>query len=63
MACGGLRVYEAAHRKLLRRPAFLGNVLLLLDRYPSLRRAAFEALALEPPVLEKLLRQHAEIRI
>lgn len=52
---GDLRSYQAEHRRLARRPAFMASLLLALDRFPSLRRTVIELLALKPPIFAKLL--------
>src|SRR5262249_18119714 len=53
-----LRVYEAAHRRLMRRPALMGAALLFLDSQLRLRRSLFRAFAARPPLFEKLLAMH-----
>ncbi|HEY3636919.1 MAG TPA: FAD-dependent monooxygenase [Rhizomicrobium sp.] len=52
---GRLASYQAEHSRLARRPAFVADTLLSLDRFPALRRTIFKALALDPPIFAKLL--------
>jgi menaquinone-9 beta-reductase len=58
LAKGNLRTYQRAHRQLRKRPATMGRLLLLLDRYPSLRRRAFRGMAREPELFACLLAAH-----
>jgi flavin-dependent dehydrogenase len=53
-----LEVYQAAHRRLMRRPAFMASLMLSLDRFPWLRPPALRAMALEPAIFSKLLAVH-----
>jgi flavin-dependent dehydrogenase len=52
---GDLESYQAEHQRLIRRPALMANLLLLLDRFPCLRRSVLRILAAEPPIFAKLL--------
>ena len=52
---GELESYQRAHRQLARRPNTMGRLLLLLDRYSSLRKRALRGLAKEPELLARLL--------
>jgi menaquinone-9 beta-reductase len=58
MECGDLAVYEAAHRRLARRPRLMANLLLTMDRWPGLRAVAFPAMAAFPRLFEGLLAIH-----
>ena len=58
MEAGDLRRYQAAHRRLARRPTWMAHLLLLLDRHPSLRRRTVSTLAAHPEVFSRLLRVH-----
>jgi menaquinone-9 beta-reductase len=58
LAKGHLENYQQAHRQIARRPMAMGRLLLLLDRYPSLRRRAFRAMAAEPELFARLLATH-----
>jgi menaquinone-9 beta-reductase len=55
LCSGELASYQAEHSRLARRPACVAGMLLLLDRFPSLRRSVLRMLALEPPIFGKLL--------
>jgi flavin-dependent dehydrogenase len=55
---GELENYQRAHRQLARRPDIMGRLLLLLDRYPSLRKRALRALADDPEVFARLMTVH-----
>jgi flavin-dependent dehydrogenase len=50
--------YHAAHRRLMRRPAFMAGLMLSLDRCPWLRPVALRAMAFEPAIFAKLLALH-----
>jgi flavin-dependent dehydrogenase len=58
LAKGDLEDYQRAHRQIAKRPATMGRLLLLLDRYPSLRRRAFRGMAGEPELFVRLLATH-----
>ena len=53
-----LEAYQAAHRRLMRRPAFMAGLMLSLDRLPWLRPPVLRAMALEPAIFRKLLAVH-----
>ncbi len=55
---GKLESYQRAHRQLVKRPNTMGRLLLLLDRYPSLRRRALRGLAGDPKLFARLLEAH-----
>jgi flavin-dependent dehydrogenase len=55
---GELDSYQRAHRQLAKRPNTMGQLLLLLDRHPSLRRRAFRGMAGEPGLFARLLAAH-----
>jgi menaquinone-9 beta-reductase len=50
--------YQAAHRRLTRRPALMGRLLLLLDSQPKLRNRAIRALAAHPNLFARLVAVH-----
>jgi menaquinone-9 beta-reductase len=50
--------YARDHRKLLRRPAFMADSLLMIDRFPALRVRALRALAAQPQLFASLLAMH-----
>src|SRR5713226_903395 len=56
---GNLANYQRAHRRLARWPYTMGRLLLLLDRYPSLRKRTLRCLAEEPELFARLLAAHA----
>ena len=58
MEAGNLTPYQAGHQRILRRPMFMGDLMLMLDRFPALRPAALRALALRPAIFAKLLSFH-----
>jgi menaquinone-9 beta-reductase len=51
--------YQAAHRRLMRRPAFMSRLLTMLGDYPQLQPAIFRILSKEPEVFARLLAVHA----
>ena len=55
---GDLSLYEEQHRRLARRPRFMANLLLTLDRWPLVRHAAFPVLSAYPRIFESLLALH-----
>ena len=55
---GNLEDYQRAHWKLAKRPHFMGRLLLLLDRFPSLRKRVLRCLAGEPELFARLLEAH-----
>jgi flavin-dependent dehydrogenase len=55
---GDLSLYEAAHRRLARRPRFMAHLLLSLDRWPLVRRSVFPLLVTCPPIFGRLLALH-----
>jgi flavin-dependent dehydrogenase len=59
LARGDLNSYQAEHRRLGRNPAMMASVLLLLDRFPWLRRMVLNGLAFEPSIFSRLLALHA----
>jgi flavin-dependent dehydrogenase len=58
LAKGDLRAYESEHSRLFWRPAFMGRMMLLLDRSSSLRHRAIRALSSNPEIFAKLLAMH-----
>jgi menaquinone-9 beta-reductase len=55
---GDLGRYQAAHRRLARRPRFMGHLMLMLDRHTGLRARTIRALAANPDVFARLLATH-----
>lgn len=58
LAAGNLDMYERAHRRLARRPTFMADLLLLLDRRPDLQYRALHYLGRHPQVFRFLLALH-----
>jgi flavin-dependent dehydrogenase len=58
LAGDNLEAYQAGHRWLMRRPAFMGSLMLSLDRFPCLRPLALRGMAFVPAIFEKLLAVH-----
>ena len=58
LAAGDLGLYAAAHRRIGRRPAWMAQLMLLLDRHPELRRRAIGAMAAYPGSFARLLDLH-----
>jgi len=53
-----LSAYQAEHRRLARRPVFMANLMLSLDRFPWLRPPVLRVMAFEPAIFAKLLAVH-----
>lgn len=58
LAGGDLRAYEHAHRRLARRPVFMADFMLTMDRWPALQSRALRALASRPELFSNLLAMH-----
>jgi flavin-dependent dehydrogenase len=58
LSSGDLDGYQAEHRRLAQRPLFMSRLLLLLDRFPKLRRRVLRTLEVRPAVFAKLLAMH-----
>jgi menaquinone-9 beta-reductase len=58
LVAGDPRQYQAAHRRLARRPALMGRLMLLLDGRTALRERAFRALGSDTRVFSRLLAAH-----
>jgi flavin-dependent dehydrogenase len=59
MSKGDLAPYQKAHRRMVRRPAFMAQLMLLLDRFPRVRPHVLRTFAAEPVIFERLLAVHA----
>lgn len=59
LVADNLELYQAAHRSLARRPAFMAQLMLTLDRFPRLRPFVLSAFAAKPVIFERLLAVHA----
>jgi menaquinone-9 beta-reductase len=55
---GDLDDYQNAHRRLARRPTFMGRVMLLLDGHTAVRGRVMRALSSRPDVFARLLAVH-----
>ena len=53
-----LSVYEAAHRRLGRRPEWMSGLMLTLDRFPTVRRRTIQAMARNPRLFARMLAMH-----
>jgi len=58
LVAGNLDLYETAHRRLMRRPTFMADLLLLLDGRPNLQYRALHYLARHPLIFRSLLALH-----
>lgn len=58
LAENDLRIYQRAHQRLARRPAMMGRLLLLLDRYPAMRRHALRTLTSHPSIFAQMVAMH-----
>jgi menaquinone-9 beta-reductase len=63
LCSGDPRSYQAAHRRLARRPALMAGLLLALDRFPPLRRSVLRMLTFEPAIFAKLLTWDAPMTV
>lgn len=55
---GDLGAYQNAHRSYARRPHTMGWLLLMLDRYPSMRRRVLKVLGNDAQLFSRLLEVH-----
>ena len=62
MVAGDLGKYQIEHRRLARRPMWMADLMLMLDRFPSLRHPVLGTMALQPAIFEKLLAMHSTPR-
>lgn len=58
LVSGDLAAYQQEHRRLARRPHMMGKLMLLLDRFPTLRRRVIRSLAVEPEIFANMLAMH-----
>jgi flavin-dependent dehydrogenase len=58
LAADNLDQYQTAHRRLARRPAFMAQLMLTLDRFPRLRPRVLQVFAFQPAIFERLLAVH-----
>lgn len=58
MVAGTLEHYQKAHRRLFRRPRFIGNLMLLMDRRSFLRKRTLRAMQAAPHLFQGMLAYH-----
>ncbi|MDP9170039.1 MAG: FAD-dependent monooxygenase, partial [Acidobacteriota bacterium] len=58
MKRGDLNVYQRAHRRLARRPRFMAEMMLTMDRWPLVRWVALRSMAAHPRVFREFLALH-----
>ena len=58
LAANDLRLYQRAHRRVVRLPMFMSRLLLSMDRSELLRRAVFRIFESRPRIFSKLLAIH-----
>jgi menaquinone-9 beta-reductase len=58
MEAGNLSLYQAEHRSIGKRPAFMADLMLLMDNRALLRRRTMGALAAKPGLFERMLALH-----
>jgi len=58
LAADDLESYQAAHRRLGRRPELMADLMLLLDRHGRLRSRVLHAFAARPSLLSRMLALH-----
>jgi flavin-dependent dehydrogenase len=58
LVADNLDQYQTAHRRLARRPALMAQLMLTLDRFPSLRPRVLQLFAFQPAIFERLLAVH-----
>jgi menaquinone-9 beta-reductase len=58
LEAGGLERYEAGHAGILGLPHRMAGLMLLMDRFPALRRRALRTMAQRPELFQELLAVH-----
>jgi len=58
LASGELENYQAEHRRLAQRPHMMARLMLLLDRFPALRRRVLASMAAKPEIFANMLAMH-----
>lgn len=58
MSSGDLKLYAAQHRRIVFRPGLMADLMLTMDRWPSIRRRALRTMAADPGSFAKLLAGH-----
>jgi menaquinone-9 beta-reductase len=59
LECDDLRLYQAAHRRITRRPSWMGRALLLLDKHETLRNRILGTFAAHPDLFARIVALHA----
>jgi menaquinone-9 beta-reductase len=59
MGSGDLSEYQRKHREISTTPRIMGELMLLMDDHPWLRRRIFKGFAQSPQIFQKLLAVHA----
>ena len=62
MKCGDLNIYQRAHRRILRRPYVMAELMLAMDRHHGLRRRVFRTFAADPSLFRRLVNIHIGAR-
>jgi len=58
LEAGDLDLYQAEHRRIGKRPKFMADLMLLLDRRRRLRRRVIGAMVAEPRHFSRMLAMH-----
>ena len=58
IASSNLRAYQTTHERIVRMPAVMSDLLLLMDRFPRLRTKALSAMSMAPDTFEQFLSVH-----
>jgi flavin-dependent dehydrogenase len=58
IAAEDLSRYAKLHSKMRRRPAFMADLMLSMDRWPALRRHTLQVMSAHPRILQRLLAVH-----
>jgi flavin-dependent dehydrogenase len=58
LRAGNLQLYQAAHRRIIRLPHFMTQLMLSMDRHANFRQRVFRALSAEPSLFSRLLAIH-----
>jgi menaquinone-9 beta-reductase len=60
LVANDLDQYQAAHRRLARRPALMAQLMLMLDRFPRIRPRVLQVFSAQPMIFERLLAVHVQ---
>lgn len=61
IAAGDLSSYKKAHRRIAFRPSFMADMMLSMDRWPSVRRRALGVMARRPQIFAQMLAVHVGV--